>query len=104
MIRQFDVVRNPLAAARTDRPFLVCIQHHHLYHLATRLMAPLATERVVREQSRLNPALVVAGRTFFLLPQDLQALPIRLLGSAVTSIESERGRIVAALDLVFTGI
>ena len=104
MIRQFDVVPNPIPATRRDRPYLLCVQDRHLDHVATRLMAPLATERVIREASRLHPEFRVEGKRLLLVPYDLIALPWRLLGAAVVNLEDERYRIVSALDLVFTGI
>ena len=102
-IRQFDVVRNPLSATHRDRPYLVCIQDRHLDHLATRLMAPLASAQVIGEASRLNPEFQIQGRRLFLLPYDLIALPLRLLGSVTANLELERYRIISALDLVLTG-
>ena len=104
MIRQFDVVPNPITAIRKERPYLVCVQDRHLDRLSTRLMAPLATKQVIREASRLNPEFHVQGRRLFLLSYDLSALPLRALGRAVANLEGERYRIVSALDLVFTGV
>ena len=104
MIRQFDVLENPIRALRADRPYLVCIQHDHLGHLKTRLTAPLANKRVIAEESRLHPAISVERKSLFLLPHDLLALPLRLLGEPVANIEAGRERIIAALDLVLTGV
>jgi hypothetical protein len=103
-IRQFDVVANPIAAIRKERPYLVCVQDRHLDHLATRVLAPLATEQIVRQPSRLNPEIQVVGKRLFLLPYDLIALQLRTLGLAIANLEAERYRIISALDLVFTGV
>lgn len=104
MIRQFDVFQNPIASARGEQPFVVCIQHRNLDYLSTRLIAPLANAKIVREQSRLNPAVEVRGKTLYLLPQNLLALPARLFREAVVNLEPDRDRIIAALDLVLTGV
>lgn len=104
MIHQFDVFQNPIIAARTEQPFIVCIQHRDLDYLATRMAAPLATQRVIQVASRLNPMLEVGGRTLYFLPQNLFAVPVRMLRKAIDNLERERDRIVAALDLVFTGV
>lgn len=68
------------------------------------MIAPLANAKIVREQSRLNPAVEVCGKTVYLLPQNLLALPVRLFREAVENLEPDRDRIVAALDLVLTGV
>ncbi|HEX4304158.1 MAG TPA: CcdB family protein [Rhizomicrobium sp.] len=103
-IRQFDVVANPLRAQRADKPYLVCIQHGLLGHLSSRIVAPLVTSQIIREPSRLHPSIAVGAAKLFFDPTDLLTLPIRLLKAPVANVEGERDRIVAALDLVFTGI
>jgi len=103
-IRQFDVFRNPIAAARGEQPFVVCVQHRNLDYLGTRLIAPLASAKIVREQSRLHPAVEVLRKTVYLLPQNLLALPVRLFRDSVENLEPDRERIIAALDLVLTGV
>jgi toxin CcdB len=103
-IRQFDLVPNPITAIRRERPYLICVQDRHLDHLLTRLLAPLVTDQVIRVASRLNPEFDVQGKRLFLLPYDLIALPLRALGTPLANLESERYRIISALDLVFTGI
>jgi hypothetical protein len=82
MIRQFDVVSNPVP--RRDRPYLLCVQDRQLDHLATRLMAPLATEQVIREASRLHPEFRLQGKRLLLVPYDLIALSVRLFRSPRT--------------------
>ena len=103
MIRQFDVVPNPLRTGRAEKPFLVCIQHHHLGHLTSRVMAPLLT-RPIGHHPRLYPALRIGLQTYFLDPAEIVTIPVKRLAESIANLESERDRIVAALDLVFTGI
>ena len=102
-IRQFDVFRNA-TRTRIEQPFLVSIQHKDLDHLTTRLVAPLATQQLVRAASRLNPMFKIGGQTLYLLPQNLAAHPVRLLRAAVDSLEQDRDRIIAAIDLMITGV
>ena len=104
MIRQFDVFQNPITTARGEQPFVVCVQHRNLDFLGTRLIAPLASAKIVREQSRLHPAVKVLGKTVYLLPHNLLALPTRLFREAVENLETDRDRIIAAIDLVLTGV
>lgn len=103
MIRQFDVCGNMLAG-REDKPYLVCIQHHRLDHLQTRILAPLISGRTIEDDIRLHPAFRIGGKTVYLDPTDLVTLPVRRLGVAIDNLEADRDKIIAALDLVFTGI
>lgn len=98
----FDVVANPIAQHRKERPFYVCVQHSLLDHLRTRLMAPLLTRQLA--QSRLYPQLQVNGHIVFLDPADLVTMSVRHLGDPIANLASESFRIIAALDLVFTGV
>jgi toxin CcdB len=104
MIRQFDVIANPLAAVRGTRPYVLCVQYYLLDQLGTRLMATLTTERVDHLLPRLHPDFEIEGRVVHLLPYDLITLPLRVLKRPIMNLESERNRITAALDLVFTGV
>lgn len=103
-IRQFDVVTNPTRRARDIKPYLICVQHRNFDHLPTRLVAPLLIERAVRQPTRLNPELRINGERFFLDPVDLGTISVRYLATVVANFESERDRIIPALDIVFTGV
>lgn len=103
MTRQLDVFPNPLRK-REDKPFVICIQHHFLNHLNSRVVAPLVTKRAVHDETRLYPALPVRRQILYFDPTDLISLPARLLRKPMANLESERYRIMAALDLVLTGI
>jgi hypothetical protein len=102
-IRQFDVVPNPVKFSREHQPFLICVQHHSLDFLKTRLVAPLIAGRPP-EKSRLNPSWVIMGRHIFLDPTGVAAVNLRLLAEPVANLESDYHEIIAALDLVFTGV
>lgn len=104
MILQFDVVRNPIGAGRTLRPFLVNVQHELFSSSLRRVLVPLVTFGTITPIPRLNPVLSVFGREFFLQPDEPLTLGLRHLGKAVANLEADRERIIAALDLVFTGI
>ena len=102
-IRQFDVFANP-TRTRAELPFLICIQHKDLDHLLTRLVAPLATQHVVRTASRLNPMLKIGRQALFLVPQNLSPIAIRFLREAVCNLEQDRDRIIGAIDMLMTGV
>ncbi|MEJ0026123.1 MAG: CcdB family protein [Rhizomicrobium sp.] len=104
MTRQFDVFRNPLRAGREQRPFVIAMQHAFFDRLPTRVVMPLVVKTALDFQPRLNPVFNIQGRQLHLSPTEPFALSIRFLRDPIDSLASERDRIVAALDLVFTGI
>src|ERR1700709_1933018 len=103
MIRHLDVTANPLRAVRAEKPYLVCVQHNLLQRLNFRVMAPLVIRRAGYKVSRLYPAIGINDTELFFDPTDLLTLPLRLLKAPGANLDPDRDRIVAALDLVFTG-
>jgi toxin CcdB len=103
-IRHLDVFRNPVRAARTDKPFVVCVQHDFLADLNTRVVVSLAARRFGSGADRLHPEIAVNSIIHFLDPTDILTFSVRTLGSPIANLSGQRDRIVAALDLVFTGI
>ncbi len=55
-------------------------------------------------EARLNPRFTIEGKTVYLDPTDLVTLTVARLGECIANLEPQRDRIIAALDLVFTGI
>src|SRR4051812_34318678 len=102
-VRQFDVFRNSVRNARASKPFLLALQHRQLDHLSTRLVAPLLAD-IRGDLTRLNPVFIVEGQRVFLDPTNLASIRATHLTGALANLESERYRIIAALDLVFTGV
>ncbi len=68
------------------------------------MVAPLAPPRTIKLFERLLPEISVKGRRFVIAIPNLAAIPASEVGEPVANLEAERYRIVAALDLVFTGI
>ncbi len=104
MIHQFDVFRNPLKAGRDQRPYVVAIQHPFLDHLPTRVVVPLVIRAAITMQERLNPVFRILGHELHLSPTEPLSLSLRYLRNPVANLGEDRERIMAALDLVFTGI
>ena len=103
MIRQFDVCPTPFKYGRKERPYVIVVQSDHL-EMPSRICGPLVDERFLTPERRLNPAFHILGARCYFHPAELMTLPVSLLRSPVANLESERARIIAALDLVFTGI
>ena len=103
---QFDVYRNPNPASRGRIPYLLDVQSGLLEPIATRVVVPLCKPEVLsgKPAERLNPALQIEGRKYFLLTPELAGVPRKMLGEPVANLAAERQAIVDALDFVFTGI
>jgi toxin CcdB len=103
---QFDVHRNGNAATRARVPYLLDVQSDLLDVLATRVVVPLAKLDVLggKVAERLSPVFEIEGRKVVMLTPELAGISRKALGEQVTSLAGERQAIVAALDLVFTGI
>lgn len=100
---QFDLHRH----ARSKRyPYLIDLQSDLLRDLASRIVAPLMPAAHLRGTPirRLNPVAVIEGVEHVILFQELAAFPAGELGDVVDTLASRRDELVAALDLVFTGI
>lgn len=104
MIRQFDVFPNPMRAQRAEKPYLISVQHDGFSDMTTRVVAALVSRPPNIAQPRTAPPIRVIRDTVYLDPTDLITLPVRFLGTPVANMESERDRIIPALDIVFTGV
>jgi toxin CcdB len=102
-VAQFDLHRNP---RRGLYPFLLDVQSDVLARLSTRVVVPLMTTKRygARPISRLNPVTAVAGTSYVLVFQELAAVPPEAIGERVGSLADRRAELIAAIDLLFTGV
>lgn len=87
-----------------DNALVLDCQSEFLDYLQTRLVAPLfppTFEPKIAE--RLNPTFRIGDDDFVLFPQFMAAVPTTSLIERVTSLSADDFKIVAALDIVFTG-
>jgi toxin CcdB len=102
---QFDVYLNPNADTRDAIPYLLDVQADLLDMLSTRVVVPLVlAEEMKLAAKHLNPQFRIKGVTVVMSTAELAGVPVRALGDKVTSLKSKRDEIIAALDLLFTGI
>ena len=103
---QFDVYRNSNSATRARIPYLLDVQAQLLEALATRIVVPLAKPEILggKPAERLNPQFEVEGRKVVMLTPELAGVSRKSLGEVVGDLAAERDKIIAALDLAFTGI
>lgn len=102
LIRQFDVFANPTRRTAQAFPFLVVLQSDWVSDTSSVIVAPFL-RHLRAEPSRLHPEFTISGRRFALAVTDRAALPRSVLNEPVANLGPERDRIVAALDLRFTG-
>jgi toxin CcdB len=102
--RQFDVFLNPDRSNAEDHPYLIVLQSNRLSDLDTCVVAPLLRAKTIKLFERLLPEVLIDGVKFKIAIPDLGAFPPHLISAPIANLESERYRIVAAIDLVFTGV
>jgi toxin CcdB len=103
---QFDVYPNPNLASRVRVPYLVALPSDLLGTFDATVVAPLRlkSDRDAIPVLRLNPVVRINGEEYFLRPQELAAIATRSLKKPVTNLSPQRDEILAALDLLFTGL
>ena len=102
---QFDVYFNPNAATRKVIPYLLDVQADLLDKLSTRVVVPLVlAEEMGLAAKYLNPQFKVKGATVVMSTAELAGVSNRSLGDKAASQKNKRDEIIAALDLLFTGI
>lgn len=103
---QFAVYRNPNARTRATYPLLLDIQSDLLEDLATRVVIPLTSAPALTRQpmSTLSPWLSVEGQRYLVLTPQLAGVSRADLGSEVANLAAHRDAIIAAIDLLVTGV
>ncbi len=102
---QFDVYLNPNSSTSQAIPYLLDVQADLLDRLATRVVVPLVrAEAMGLSASKLNPKFTVDNNLVVMSSAELAGVTHRSLGEKVVSLKVQRDEIIAALDLLFTGI
>lgn len=86
---------------------LLDVQTNLLEDLGTRVVIPMAPAAGVVKRSAmqtLTPHCVVEGKEYVLVTPQLAGIATKDLGPAVSDLGAERASIIAALDLLLTGI
>lgn len=102
---QFDVHRNPDAASRRRFPLLLDVQSDLLDTLATRVVVPLAAANDhVLPVAGLMPVFEVDGRRVVMRTAEIAGVPRKAIGERVATLADRRHDIVAALDVLISGM
>jgi hypothetical protein len=102
-MHQFDVFRNPSEASSKFAPMLLVLQSALTITETTVVVAPLVLPNRIPEDSRLFPRLTVRRRNLVLSTNELGAVQKRTLKVLIANLEPERYRIIAAIDMLFSG-
>ena len=103
---QFTVYKNKNSRSKATYPLLVDVQADLLDDLQTRIVIPLTKVPALTKKpiARLTPSIDVGGEQYLLMTPQLAGIARSELGSAAGSVADQRGAIVAALDLLITGV
>ena len=102
---QFDVYANPSESAAHGIPYVVVVQSDLLDALATRLTIPLATvEFADKSPDKLCPIVTVNGQRLRALAHYAAPLPTRSLRQLVGNAAAYASELVAAMDVVVSGV
>lgn len=104
MPHQFDIVENLNPGSRAQYPYVVILQHDRTAFVRTAIAAPLAEWTSALANTRIHPTITIDNRRYVALIEQMAAVPLSVLGGLVGSAETQRYEIIAALDLLFTGI
>jgi toxin CcdB len=100
---QFDIHR--FVARNAGFIYVVDLQDQFLRALATRIVAPLyPLEAGAKPILRLNPIVEIEGKPYYIAIQEMSALRAKALGEQMTTLRERRAEIIAAIDLLFSGV
>lgn len=103
---QFYAYKNPNPATRAQYPYLLDIQSDLLSELRTTVVIPLTPSKLAAPMSltRLNPNIVIDGKSFTFMTQEIAGVDRNQLGAQAYNLSSYRSEIISALDFVLSGI
>lgn len=101
---QFDVYRNPNPVMNESVPYLLDVQSDLIDILRTRVVVPLERCSSFQPTERLSPVFTIEGEQVSMATPELAGVHQNALGEFVCSVSGDRQEILAALDLLFSGI
>jgi len=103
-MKQFDLYHNANPRTREAIPLLLDVQSDLLASLNTRMVIPLSRAKGLAGINRLMPEVRVGDETLLLLTPQMAGISRRELGEPVGSLAHLRLEIIAAIDLLISGI
>nr|WP_312230753.1 CcdB family protein [Pseudomonas sp.] len=103
---QFAVHKNINPATRAAVPLLLDVQSNLLADLATRVVVPLYPASTLQGKmlKTLTPRFEIEGQPYVMMTPQMAGIANKQLGPMVADLAAQRDEIIAALDLLITGI
>ena len=103
---QFCVYRNKNPSTKGTFPYLLDVQADLLEDLHTRVVIPLTKTATYakRPLQILTPVIVVDGAEYIAMTPQLAGIAKSDLGPRVTVVSEYREALIAAMDLLITGV
>ena len=103
---QFSVHKNANPRSKALFPYVVDVQTDLLRDLQTRAVVPLMKRTTFGKHpiKELTPIVEVEGQKLVLVVPQLAGISIKDFGPEVATLLQNRNEIVAALDLLLTGV
>jgi toxin CcdB len=102
-MKQFDVCRAAVGPLRKADRLVVVLQHPHVDHIGTLIVAPLYSPKDLPVITQLRLAVRVDRKSYVVAVDRLAALPTNELGRTVANLERHRDQFSRAWDLLFFG-
>ncbi len=103
---QFILYRNEDSSSNSTYPYFIDIQNSLLSDLNSRLVIPLSPHTALQntDVKKLCPVIRLDEGNFVLLTHQMTSVPKSILKTEVTSLEDFRYEILAAIDMLISGI
>ncbi|TBV08574.1 CcdB family protein [Phytopseudomonas dryadis] len=103
---QFAVHKNTNAATKVAVPFLLDVQSDLIAELGTRVVVPLYRVAAMKGKmlETLTPIFEIEDDQYVMMTPQLAGIAKKQLGPIVVDLSVQRDDIIAALDLLITGI
>lgn len=103
---QFSVHRNPNPETKAAVPLLLDVQSDLIADLGTRVVVPLCPASAMKGRiiNTLMPVFEVEGKQYVMLTPQLAGIGNKQMGAKIADLAPQREAIIAALDLLITGI
>lgn len=103
---QLTLYKNEDPSSNKAYPYFIDVQNSLLDGLNSRLVVPLAPHQALKNTAakRLSPIIPLQEGNFVLLTHQLTSVPKSMLKTEVASLEKFRYDILAAIDMLISGI
>lgn len=103
---QFTLYKNEDRSSNKTYPYFIDVQNALLSDLNSRLVIPLSKHETLSntDAKRLCPVIHLDEGNFVLLTHQMTSVPKSILKTEVTSLENFRYEILAAIDMLISGI